>query len=64
MVNNLYLQAMASMIEVYSRVRGAQGDNRFAITSQHLLWTSLTFLYAFFSPIPHNLAKEVMGTLY
>ena len=45
MVNNLYLQAMASMIEVYSRVRGAQGDNRFAITIQHLLWTSLTFLY-------------------
>ena len=29
---NLYFQAMASMIEVYSRVRGAQGDNRFAIT--------------------------------
>ena len=28
-INLLYLKAMASVMEMYSRVRGAQGDNRF-----------------------------------
>ena len=38
----LSLQAMASMIEVYSRVRGAQGDNRFVIISVFVLVIVIT----------------------